>query len=84
SRIAADKALEFLNEIGYPKEYHDAIKHAIIAHSFSANVQPDTLEAKIVQDADRLDALGAIGIARCIQVSTNLGVGLYDATDPFC
>ena len=84
SRIAADKALKFLVRIGYPKEYHHAIKHAIIAHSFSANVQPDTLEAQIVQDADRLDALGAIGIARCIQISTSLGVGLYDATDPFC
>ncbi|GIU37882.1 phosphohydrolase [Shewanella colwelliana] len=84
SRIAAEKALDFLNRIGYPVEFHSDIEHAIIAHSFSANVKPETLEAQVVQDADRLDALGAIGIARCIQVSTSLGVGLYDATDPFC
>ncbi|MDR9830472.1 HD domain-containing protein [Vibrio sp. FNV 38] len=84
SLMAADKALNFLVNMGYPQEYHQAIRHAIITHSFSANVQPQTLEAQIVQDADRLDALGAIGIARCIQVSTHLGVGLYDANDPFC
>ncbi|MGF1763922.1 HD domain-containing protein [Aliivibrio kagoshimensis] len=84
SLIAADKAVEFLIGIGYPAEYLQAIRHAIIAHSFSANVQPETLEAKIVQDADRLDALGAIGVARCIQVSTNLGVALYSDKDPFC
>lgn len=84
SLIAADKALEFLDSIGYPKTYHQEIKHTIIAHSFSANIEPKTLEAKIVQDADRLDALGAIGIARCIQVSSQLKVGLYDVSDPFC
>ncbi|OBA00653.1 HD domain-containing protein [Halomonas sp. G11] len=84
SSIAAEKALDFLAVIDYPSEYHSDIGHAIIAHSFSANVYPQTIEAQIVQDADRLDALGAIGIARCLQVSTCLGVGLYDPEDPFC
>ena len=84
SFIAAEKALDFLAAIDYPPEYHSDIGHAIVAHSFSANVYPQTIEAQIVQDADRLDALGAIGIARCLQVSTRLGVRLYDPEDPFC
>jgi uncharacterized protein len=84
SQFAADKALAFLGSIEYPREYFHAISHAIVAHSFSANVQPKTLEAKIVQDADRLDALGAIGIARSIQVGTKLGVIFYNDEDPFC
>ncbi|CAH0535116.1 putative protein YedJ [Vibrio stylophorae] len=82
STIAADKAIEFLASIDYPKQYHDAIHHAIVAHSFSANITPKTIEAKILQDADRLDALGAIGIARCIQVGSVLNIAFYDAFDP--
>lgn len=73
-----------MNEIGYPNQYLQEINHAIVAHSFSANVNPATLEAKIVQDADRLDAIGAVGIARCFQVSTSLGRSLYSTIDPFC
>ncbi|MUK49939.1 HD domain-containing protein [Aliivibrio fischeri] len=84
SAFAADKALVFLKEIGYLSEYYDEIHHAIVAHSFSAKVETRTLEAKIVQDADRLDALGAIGIARCLQVSTKLNSPLYSIDDPFC
>jgi uncharacterized protein len=84
SKISADKALSFLRSVEYPEKYFPAISHAIVSHSFSANVKPKTLEAKIVQDADRLDALGAIGIARCIQVNTGLGVHLYSLDDPFC
>ncbi|WP_375750382.1 HD domain-containing protein [Vibrio sp. HN007] len=84
SQYAADKAIEFLNSIQYPEKYYSEISHAIITHSFSANITPETLEAKIVQDADRLDALGAIGIARCLQVSTGFGASLYNADDPFC
>ncbi|NOH21612.1 HD domain-containing protein [Vibrio europaeus] len=84
SMIAADKAIEFLTSIRYPAQYLDAIHHAIVAHSYSANITPQTLEAQIVQDADRLDALGAVGIARCLQVSTNFGASLYDSDDPFC
>lgn len=49
---------------GFPASRLAAVCHAIEAHSFSANIAPVTLEAKIVQDADRLEALGAIGLAR--------------------
>ncbi len=83
SIIAAKKAVAFLESIGYPQCYHDAIAHAIEAHSFSAGIRPNTLEAQIVQDADRLDALGAIGVTRCIQVSTQFDAKLYDHQDMF-
>ncbi|KXF82928.1 HD domain-containing protein [Enterovibrio coralii] len=84
SRFAADKAVAFLRSIDYPAEFLEAIHHAIVAHSFSANITPETVEAKIVQDADRLDALGAVGVARCILVSASLGRQLYSLVDPFC
>ncbi len=84
SRIAADKALAFLDDIGYPSQFLQDIHHCIVAHSFSADVATQTLEAQIVQDADRLDALGAIGVVRWLQVGTQLGVTVYDSDDPFC
>ncbi|EGQ8036319.1 HD domain-containing protein [Vibrio parahaemolyticus] len=83
SAIAAKKAIAYLESIQYPQHYHDAIAHAIEAHSFSANIRPNTLEAQIVQDADRLDALGAIGVTRCIQVSTHFNAQLYNDNDIF-
>ncbi|HCM1068162.1 HD domain-containing protein [Vibrio parahaemolyticus] len=83
SAIAAKKAIAYLESIQYPQHYHDAIAHAIEARSFSANIRPNTLEAQIVQDADRLDALGAIGVTRCIQVSTHFNAQLYNDNDMF-
>ncbi|WP_274012197.1 HD domain-containing protein [Vibrio parahaemolyticus] len=83
SAIAAKKAIAYLESIQYPQHYHDAIAHAIEAHSFSANIRPNTLEAQIVQDADRLDALGAICVTRCIQVSTHFNAQLYNDNDMF-
>ncbi|EGQ8296554.1 HD domain-containing protein [Vibrio parahaemolyticus] len=83
SAIAAKKAIAYLESIQYPQHNHDAIAHAIEAHSFSANIRPNTLEAQIVQDADRLDALGAIGVTRCIQVSTHFNAQLYNDNDMF-
>ncbi|BBV40421.1 phosphohydrolase [Citrobacter portucalensis] len=67
----------------FPRQRLSAVCHAIEAHSFSAKIAPETLEAKIVQDADRLEALGAIGLARVFAVSGALGVSLFDAEDPF-
>lgn len=81
---AAEKACAFLAEIHYPAELLPAIHHAIAAHSYSAGLAAQTLEAKIVQDADRLDGLGAIGIARCIITGTSFNSELYADDDPFC
>jgi uncharacterized protein len=84
SLLAADRAVQFLQQIDYPPQHLAAIHHAIVAHSFSANVTPVTVEAKVLQDADRMDALGAIGIARCLLVGGKLDRQLYSRLDPLC
>ncbi|HXV40490.1 MAG TPA: HD domain-containing protein [Steroidobacteraceae bacterium] len=84
SRLAAEHAVRFLQGAGYAAEFLDGIAHAIEAHSYSAGIPPRTVEAKVVQDADRLDALGAIGTARAIAVGAALGRPLYAPEDPFC
>jgi uncharacterized protein len=66
--VSAEMALDFLvdKEFNLSQGDLDGIIHAIKAHSFSNNVIPKTLEAKILSDADKLDALGAIGLYRTI------------------
>ena len=83
SRLSAVAACAHLREIGYPEEYISEIHHAIEAHSFSAKIDPTTPEASVVQDADRLDGLGAIGIARCFSVAGLLKRKIYDLDDPY-
>jgi uncharacterized protein len=83
SRLAADRAGAFLRAAGYPAENISAVEHAIEAHSFSARVAPRTIEAKVVQDADRLEALGAVGIARTLITGGANGTPFYDFSEPF-
>jgi uncharacterized protein len=83
SQLAGRAAAAYLESIGYPVAYIPAIQHAIEAHSFSAGVAPRTREAMVVQDADRLDALGAIGISRCLMLAGSIGRRLYDPAEPF-
>jgi len=83
SRLAAERAGAFLRATAYPAELIPAIEHAIEAHSFSARVAPQTLEAKVVQDADRLEALGAVGIARTLITGGANGTPFYDSSEPF-
>ncbi|MFP3850419.1 HD domain-containing protein [Pseudomonas sp. W5-01] len=82
SRLAAAKATELLAEMGWDEERTQAVAHAIECHSYSANITPTSLEAKILQDADRLDALGMVGVARLFYVSGRMGSHLYDPVDP--
>jgi len=68
AEISAEKAMTFLlkNQFPYSKNDFNNIIHSIKAHSFSNEIIPTTLEAKILSDSDKLDALGAIGIYRTI------------------
>ncbi len=83
SVLASEKATLLLAELNYPHELFAPIAHAIAAHSFSAGIPCETLEAQIVQDADRLEALGAIGISRCLQTGALMRQRLYDPASPF-
>jgi len=76
--------LDFLNKKRLPKNIMEKVLYAIEVHRFSKGIVPATLEARILQDADRLDALGAIGIARVFMTGGTLGRALHDPIDPFC
>ncbi|MDQ0562192.1 uncharacterized protein QO004_003993 [Rhizobium mesoamericanum] len=82
SALAAKKASVILVELGWDGDDIAAVAHAIVAHSFSANVPPETLEAKILQDADRLDAVGMVGAGRCFYIGGRMSSALYDPFDP--
>ncbi|MCG7573037.1 HD domain-containing protein [Phaeobacter sp. CNT1-3] len=83
SSLAAEAAAPHLTALGYSTAEVTAAQHVIRAHSFSAGIEPESHEAQILRDADRLDAIGAIGLARCFAVSGSLGRPLYAPDDPF-
>jgi uncharacterized protein len=71
--LGAKMAEEILRKLNYENEKIAQIKHCIAVHRYRRNRKPRTVEAKILFDADKLDALGAVGIARCFLIA-----GRYD------
>lgn len=82
STLSADHAMDVLRDMNFPPELLDDVYHCIQAHSFSANIEPTSIEAKIIQDSDRLDALGAIGVLRCFYVAGRMGSQIMNNVDP--
>src|ERR671932_585413 len=82
---SAEVATKILREYkNYPIERIEKVADAIRTHSYSKKLAPSTLEGKILQDADRLDAIGAIGLARTFSVGGSENRSLYNPIDPFC
>ncbi|MEI6519210.1 MAG: HD domain-containing protein [bacterium] len=79
--ISAEMAVPVLNDINLTDDEKDEVLEAIKGHSFSAGSAPVRLTGKILQDADRLDAIGSVGIARTFALSE--GRMLYHSNDPF-
>jgi uncharacterized protein len=82
SRLAAAEATLQLKQLGWNAERIEWVASAIERHSYTAGIVPATLEACILQDADRLDAIGFTGIARCFYTAGRMGSSLYEASDP--
>lgn len=81
STMTGVKAEEFLKQANYNDEQISLIKQIIKEHSYSKGLRPSSVEAAILQDADRLDAIGAIGILRCASVATQMGASFYHVED---
>jgi uncharacterized protein len=81
SWLAAEKASRLLAKRGWPEKRIAAVTHAIESHSYSGGIKPESLEAKILQDADRLDSIGFVGVARCFYTAGRMGSALYEAAD---
>jgi uncharacterized protein len=75
ARTGAQRASEILQ--GHSPEKVEAVAQAIATHSFREKSIPQTLEAQILYDADKLDAIGAIGVARAYAVSGQMGQRLW-------
>jgi uncharacterized protein len=84
--LSVTLATKLLQTYSVPADKQPAILHAIVAHSFSKGIEPLTLEARVVRDADRLDGLGAIGILRWAVTGTYMrtsDTASYHPEDPF-
>jgi uncharacterized protein len=83
SRLAADEAKKILSNLGYEGHEIAQIQAVIVEHSHSLGCAPSSLESEILQDADRLDALGAVGIMRTVTCGARMGTKYYNLSDPW-
>jgi len=71
-------AKEYLLKIGWPPGDAEHVSKCISSHRFRGNNAPETVEAKILFDADKLDAIGCLGIARTLMYEGTVGSELYE------
>ncbi len=76
SILSGEMSVEILREVGYSDEEIEKVNVAIRTHRFSEKLSPTSLEGEILSDADKLDAIGAIGITRAIAQAAARGDGI--------
>jgi len=80
---SAEIAEGILRKVGFPGDKIPQVLYAIRVHRFRRGVTPASVEARILQDADRIDVSGAIGVAMVFAYCGAHGIELYDIDDPF-
>jgi len=78
---SAGRARRIMRRHGVPADVVEAVCRAIASHRFGAGLKPETIEGRTLQDADRLDAIGAIGIARAFAYGGARGAAIYDPAE---
>ena len=78
--LGAEMADKILRELGYPEEKIAAVKHCIANHRYRGRSKPQSKEAKILFDADKLDAIGGVGVARSFMIAGQYGQTIYSDT----
>lgn len=79
--LGGEMAAEILLKLGYDQDRVMKIKHCIESHRYRTSNRPETIEAKILFDADKLDILGAVGISRAFMIAGQYGQNLFDEND---
>lgn len=82
AKHGAEMAQEILLKTEFPKDKIESVCYSIKSHRHSTGINPETKEAAILQDADRLDALGAITIGRMFSTGGKLGTPMYKPDVP--
>lgn len=80
AQVGADKAYRFLTENGFGEEFAKRVSKCIRTHRYRQEDQPESIEAKILFDADKIDVTGAVGIARTLVYKGQVGEPLYSVS----
>lgn len=83
SELSAERARQWLPEFGYSASEIELVAEAILDHSYSRGAVPKSALGRALQDADRLEALGALGLCRVISTGARMGAAYFDAQDPW-
>ena len=84
AEVGAAITAEILKKYDLPKETKDNIIHSVLCHRYRNSHEPKTIEAKVLFDADKLDAIGAVGIARDFLFAGEIGGMLHNPhADPY-
>ena len=77
AKIGSQMAYQFLKGLGWSEENCRKVEHCVLTHRFRKSALPETIEAKILFDADKLDVTGALGIARTLMYKGNMTEPIY-------
>lgn len=81
AQVGADMAYEFLHSLGFEEDYCNKVHHCIKSHRYRKNNEPESIEAKILFDSDKLDITGALGISRTLLYKGKVNEPLYAVDD---
>lgn len=81
AEVGSEKAREYLLSKGYENYFSELVSQCILSHRHKQGIIPESLEAKIVYDADKLDLIGNVGVARAILFGGQISEPLYALDD---